>query len=282
MLSIEQRQSVEALIRDVGDSYIYSCYRNSKKSDVFYKTSKYDLVTSVDQKAEELLKTGLQELLPESLLLGEETYAQNPDVLDYLKQSAKPVWIIDPIDGTDNFIEKKQGFGIMICLFFDNSLVASWLYEITLKRLTSYYAPDEVYDNGINLEACKKPQAPYKGLIGKKLYRFSSVQGLNEEEHGIIIKPALEPSIIAYREVLLGNLDFLIFRVTYPWDHLPGIALLSTHNAEFRQWNGGKYQYTDVNEGLIVARNAEVMKDVLERVIKPLLGDKNIRQMKSF
>jgi fructose-1,6-bisphosphatase/inositol monophosphatase family enzyme len=54
--------------------------------------------TVADSSAEEALSERLRDLLPGSVVVGEEAVRANPDVLRLLK-SSEPVWIVDPIDG---------------------------------------------------------------------------------------------------------------------------------------------------------------------------------------
>lgn len=282
MHSKTERNKIEKLIKDVGDNCIFSYFQNLKNADVAFKESHNDPVTVADQKAEQLLKIGLLELLPNSLFVGEETYAENKNLLNFLRQSEKPVWIVDPIDGTDNFIAGRTGFGIMACLVERGKIVGSWLYEVTSKRMTAYYAPNEIWENGQTFKMKPSSGLPYKGLIGKKLHRFPEVQKLKEESADILIDPALEPSIVSYREMLLGKIDFLVFKVTYPWDHLPGIAFLQSCGAQVRRWNGEPFEFSDTHEGLIISRNEEIMNIVQDIVIKPLMRSDEILKMTSF
>ncbi|CAG8526446.1 4586_t:CDS:10 [Dentiscutata heterogama] len=62
-----------------------------------------DLVTEADIKVEELIKSKLKEKFPDHMFIGEETKAAG----DNYEFTNKPTWIIDPIDGTTNFV---QGF----------------------------------------------------------------------------------------------------------------------------------------------------------------------------
>jgi fructose-1,6-bisphosphatase/inositol monophosphatase family enzyme len=282
MLSNKQKDDIEELIRKVGDECILPHFRRISDDDVSYKDSNIDPVTAVDIEAEKLLKEGLLHILPGSLFVGEELYSTDKSIIQYLNDEDKPVWIVDPIDGTDNFIAGKLGFGIMACLVYKGEIVGSWLYEVSQQRMTLYYAPDFILENGKKLTSSYEPMKPFKGLIGKKLHRFPEVQNLKAECQEVILDSLQGPSIICYREMLLGHIDFLIFKVTYPWDHLPGIAFLKSQGAVISRWSGEDICLSDINEGLVVARNPEVMKVVLEKIVSILLESEEVAGMKSF
>lgn len=282
MLNQSQKNDVEELIRHVGDECIFNYFKRITDSDISYKESNMDPVTIADREAEKLLQEGLLKILPESLFIGEELYAIDQNIISFLDQGKKPVWVVDPIDGTDNFINGQSGFGVMVCLVFQGDIVASWLYEVTLKRMTSYYAPQSLYENGLEIIQKRDVNGPLRGLIGKKLHRFPVVQKLKEECREIILEPAQEPSLICYHQMLVGSIDFLVFKVTYPWDHLAGIALLKPSGAVTLRWSGEPFLISDIDKGLVVARNSDVMNLVLEKIAGPLLQSEDIAEMKSF
>uniref|UniRef100_A0A3Q2PZX8 Inositol-phosphate phosphatase n=1 Tax=Fundulus heteroclitus TaxID=8078 RepID=A0A3Q2PZX8_FUNHE len=67
---------------------------------VMTKSSAVDLVTQTDQKVEQLIIQSVKEKFPEHRFIGEESVAAGePCIL-----TDDPTWIIDPIDGTTNFV----------------------------------------------------------------------------------------------------------------------------------------------------------------------------------
>ena len=127
------------------------------------------------------------------------------------------------------------------------------------------------------LNVCKKP---YRGKIGRKLFRYPEVQNIKAASSEIEMDIAKQPSIITYHNILTGDLDFLVFKLSYPWDHLPGIALISSNGGLFNRWNGEPFKFTDLHEGLVVARNRDIMELVLEQVSKPLSRSPEILKLK--
>src|SRR5215510_14454156 len=118
---------VSRLIADVAAAEIMPRFRKLESHHVIEKAAG-DLVTIADRAAEERLTAALVGLLPGSTVVGEEAVAANGALLDRLNGD-RPVWIIDPIDGTTNFIEGRTEFGVMVCLAQRGELVASWIHR---------------------------------------------------------------------------------------------------------------------------------------------------------
>src|SRR5271168_2971050 len=94
--------AVTAIIREVAEEHILPRFRNLKSADIAFKIGD-DPVTIADKEAESALSARLSSLLKGSKVVGEEAFAANPRVLESFSGES-PVWIIDPIDGTRNFV----------------------------------------------------------------------------------------------------------------------------------------------------------------------------------
>ena len=81
-----------------------------------------DLVTEVDQEVEEILRTKLLEAYPKHAFFGEESGFSGPE-----KASAR--WIVDPIDGTSNFIHGLPHYGICLALEQEGKLEHAVIYN---------------------------------------------------------------------------------------------------------------------------------------------------------
>ena len=89
-----------------------------------------NFVTEVDLKAEQILVSGLSELLPESGFIAEEGTST--------RRGEKYNWVIDPIDGTTNFIHGVFPFAISVGLSRQDEVVVGIVYEFGLDEF--FYA----------------------------------------------------------------------------------------------------------------------------------------------
>ena len=117
---LELFKQAKEIIREVGN-FIKS--EHVKASDVEEK-SKNSLVTYVDKTAEKMLVTKLGELLPESGFIAEEGTSD--------KKGNVYNWIIDPLDGTTNFIHQLPCFSVSVALQENNQTIFGVVYELNL------------------------------------------------------------------------------------------------------------------------------------------------------
>lgn len=96
----ELRDFAVNLARDAGK--MITGARTDQKSSAAEKKNSVDLVTEVDQAVEAFIIKQIKSQYPEHKFIGEETYSASGQTASILDDS--PTWIVDPIDGTTNFI----------------------------------------------------------------------------------------------------------------------------------------------------------------------------------
>ena len=101
------------LIKETAEEVINPRFRALERADVEAKTSPDDLVTIADREAENLLSFALRRIHPDALVIGEEAVFANPELRRKLP-GAEHAFVIDPIDGTRNFVEGRQEHGVML------------------------------------------------------------------------------------------------------------------------------------------------------------------------
>ena len=116
-------------MRDVAADIILPRYRTLLDGDITEKGPD-DLVTIADTEAEQTLAPILTSLLPGSLVVGEEAVSADPDVLRAGAASAC-TWVIDPIDGTRQFVAGTEHFTVMVGLIEQGLTTASWILQPT-------------------------------------------------------------------------------------------------------------------------------------------------------
>jgi myo-inositol-1(or 4)-monophosphatase len=98
------------------------------------KESSFDLVTDVDQEAENMIKRQILKYFPKHKFLGEETAfcSKNINTCQSLllkELSDEFVWVVDPIDGTTNFVHRLPGFTISIALIYRGDVYIGVIYD---------------------------------------------------------------------------------------------------------------------------------------------------------
>jgi len=111
-------------------------------SSVEYKGPN-DLVTYIDKKTEEQLVADLSKLLPAAGFITEEDSSRT--------KAAEYNWIIDPIDGTTNFVHGVPCYCISIALMQNEKIVLGVVYEINLDECFYAYKGGGAYLNGTRI-----------------------------------------------------------------------------------------------------------------------------------
>lgn len=114
-------QQVQDLIWDVQKRTIK---RMQHSYEVDLKTSFKDLVTTVDKENEQYLNEHLRQIDPSAQIISEEGYG------DHVKTMAGHVFIVDPIDGTMNFVMQHRNFAIMIALYVDGKPTYGYIMDV--------------------------------------------------------------------------------------------------------------------------------------------------------
>ena len=103
--------AVEAIMRDAATRAILPRFQHLAASEIFEKAAD-DLVTVADKESEAILAEGLARLMPDAAIVGEEAVAGDPALMRLLGE--KLCWIIDPLDGTTNFLRGIPHFAVSI------------------------------------------------------------------------------------------------------------------------------------------------------------------------
>src|SRR5699024_6021018 len=90
-----------------------------------------DLVTQMDREVEIFFATKIKQFYPEHAMLGEDGYS------DYLTETRGTIWIIDPIDGTMNFVNQKKHFAIAVGMYYNRSDEIGMVYDVMNNQLYS-------------------------------------------------------------------------------------------------------------------------------------------------
>ena len=145
---------VDRIIRAVAEREILPRFGRLTGADISEKAPG-DLVTVADRAAEEALTAALEAAVPGSVAVGEEAVAGDRGLLAEIA-GERPVWIIDPIDGTHNFAAENPRFTTLVALAHRGRLVASWTYAPVLD-LMAPEPPDDIEPIG--------PGHPLAGLV---------------------------------------------------------------------------------------------------------------------
>lgn len=245
---------MNALLREVAEAAVLPRHRRLVEGQVEEK-SPGELVTVADREAEVLLSAGLFRMLPGVPVLGEEAASADPALLRLLTTNTR-CWLIDPIDGTADFVAGSDELAMMIALVEGGETVAAWIHHpvagttYIAERGAGTYLDDERL---VVTDAAK----PLSQLSGIALTRFLSPPRKAAVERGSarMTDVAHGPAAagFAYPRITTGSLDFALFWRTLPWDHAPGALLVTEAGGVAAHLDGQSYRPGRSQEGLLVA-----------------------------
>lgn len=219
------------------------------------------LVSYVDKKAEEKLVKGLSALLPNCGFITEE---DTPD--DNSKES---IWIIDPLDGTTNFLRQIPHFSISVALEVKGVVELGFVYNVMLEELFSAGRGYGAFLNGKRIMVSSTDQFresiiatgfPYDErdtLPFVEVLKQVMIEGRGIRRFG---SAALD---LAYTAV--GRLDAYYECCLNRWDVAAGILLVQEAGGVVSDFVGG----TNFEDGKrIVASNPSIHPRLLEILIQ--------------
>lgn len=258
------KEPVADLIRTVAAEVILPRFQNLAAHEVIEKAAN-DLVTIADRESEARLTEGLERLLPEASIVGEEASAADPSLLAALSNDL--CWIIDPIDGTGNFAAGRAPFGVMVALTKRGETIAGWIYDPLTGRLCHAERGKGATINGERIEARTSGAAvPVAGISTL----FLDAQERAEMEARATGKLDLVgiPRCAAeqYPRIVLGQNDLALFKRTLAWDHAAGVLFLNEAGGVACRYDGSPYLASSDEEGMLAAASP-AMWDKAARIL---------------
>lgn len=127
----------QKLIREAGKTI-----DRGAKLEVDTKLNRKDLVTNMDKEIQNLVIQRIIEKYHDHKILGEEEQE------DKARDMNGYVWILDPIDGTQNFIFYQRDYAVSLALFIDNVGVLGYVYDVVRDELYSAVNGEGAFVNG--------------------------------------------------------------------------------------------------------------------------------------
>uniref|UniRef100_A0A336MXY0 Inositol-1-monophosphatase n=1 Tax=Culicoides sonorensis TaxID=179676 RepID=A0A336MXY0_CULSO len=233
----------------------------SKTKVIETKEHKHDVVTEYDKKVEEILMNGIKKKFPDHKFIAEESSYGN--VLPELTDS--PTWIIDPIDGTQNFTRNIRLVCISIGLVVNKQIVLSILYNPCMDEMYTAKKGQGAFLNNerIHVSSCKTfsdalfcftliPRRGQGNLFKARILEFMK----RSNGFRIFGSVALTLCFIAS-----GLMDAYSFENVMPWDVAGGILLIEEAGGFVKHKTGKSYDLMEPN--LVVAATEELCDEMI-------------------
>jgi fructose-1,6-bisphosphatase/inositol monophosphatase family enzyme len=248
---------VEDLLREVSAEIIEPRFAALQDGDVWMK-SPGEVVTIADEEAERLLVRRLVDLLPGTPVVGEEGSSRDSQLLSCLSEDK--AWLVDPLDGTANFVAGGTDWAVMVALVERGTTLASWIWRPAGRVMYIAELGQGATRNGVPMRTTQ-PTPPITEMRGAVLTRFldpatSNLVAANRSRFGSVGNGRLCAGV-DYPALIEGDQDFVLFWRTLPWDHAPGALLLGECGGVACRLDGTPYSPTQRRNGLLAAATQE-------------------------
>jgi myo-inositol-1(or 4)-monophosphatase len=227
--------------------------------DIIIK-SENSLVSYVDKKAEEILVKGLRDLLPDSGFITEEDTVA--------RQASAYTWIIDPLDGTTNFLHNLPMYSVSVGLEHRGEIVLGIIINVALGETFYATAGGGAWCNGERIQVSRTTAVgealvatgfPYEtrdmlpGLTSALQYFLQYARGVRR----------LGSAAIDLAYVACGRFDLYYETTLNPWDIAAGIILVREAGGVVTDFSGGSAMLAN---GQILAGAPEIHKAVAGQI----------------
>ena len=210
----------KALIKEAGRRIRYSF---SSELSIDSKADANDLVTNIDKEIEQFFIQEIRKEYSGHSILGEEGFG------DKLENLNGFVWILDPIDGTMNFIHQKRNFAISLGIFHDGIGVFGYIYDVIHDELYSAQKGHGAYLNDEEIPVLEPTTIP-EAIIGMNASWV--VPNRHIEHEGLIALVRDVRGIRSYGSAALelayvatGRIDAYMSMRLSPWDIAGGTVI---------------------------------------------------------
>lgn len=224
-----------------------------------------DMVSYVDKTAEQKLVQNLEKLIPDAGFITEEkTISREGKIYK---------WIIDPLDGTTNFIHGIPAYGISVALYEDALPVLGVVYELNRGEMFYSYKGGMAFLNKKEIQVSVNPDLKSSLLAtGFPYYQFDKqpqylklLEEMMQKSHGV---RRIGAAAIDLVYTACGRFDAFFEFNLQQWDFAAGCFIVQQAGGEVFDFSGGNEYFTKRE---ILATNGKLTTEMLEAIKRHFL-----------
>ncbi|KAB8138613.1 inositol monophosphatase family protein [Gracilibacillus oryzae] len=236
-----------------------------KQFQIDTKSNPNDLVTEVDKATEQFFVEKIKTTYPDHKLIGEEGYGDTVDKLD------GTIWIIDPIDGTMNFVHQKRNFAISIGIYHEGVGEIGLIYNVMEDVLYTGLKGEGAFRNQVKLPMLREKIQIETSIIGMNSILACENRRINEKKIQQLIKDSrgtrsYGSAALEFAFVAEGVLDCYITMKLAPWDFAAGSILIEEVGGMTVQATGEPVNI--LTDNTIITCNKLIYKDLMTKYVE--------------
>ncbi|MFB4167637.1 inositol monophosphatase family protein [Virgibacillus sp. JSM 102003] len=196
------------------------------KLEINTKSNPNDLVTTMDQNTENFFVTNIKKTYPDHFIISEEGYG------DQLKTLDGTVWIIDPIDGTMNFVHQKRNFAISVGVYHNGVGEIGLIYDVMADVLYSAKHNDGAFKNDEALPKLANKKSILESIVGLNHFWLCENRLVDEQVMQNFVRTirgtrTYGSAALEFAYVAEGIMDGYLTMSLSPWDIAAGLVIVN-------------------------------------------------------
>lgn len=250
---------INDIVIECAETIVLPRWRNLAEHEVESKTGPQDLVTIADIEAEYFLQDQIVKLFPDALVAGEESISRGEyKISDLDAHRDRPVFIVDPIDGTNNFVKGSPVFAIMVAMLVNEECQAAWIYDPVAEAMTEARKGEGAFTNGQSISvSTAKPDDQLSGYTSLRYMKRDMQKHFLAHSQDLNMRDSISCAAHMYLDVAHGREDFTLFTRLKPWDHLPGVLICQEAGAYAAKWDKAPYTIMNAKGAGVLTANSE-------------------------
>jgi len=228
------------------------------------KSSPNDLVTTVDKNTEQYFADNIKKTYPDHFILSEEGFGDELSSLD------GTVWIIDPIDGTMNFVHQKRNFAISIGIYQDGVGEIGFIYDVMSDVLYSAKKGEGAYRDDVKLPLLKDVKLE-ESMLGLNHFWLCENRLVDEQVMQKLVKQVrgtrtYGSAALEFAYVAEGIMDGYLTMGLAPWDVAAGIVIVNEVGGLTTNMIGDQVNMLEKNS--VITCNPSVQDSIINDFLK--------------
>jgi len=217
-------------------------------------------VSNVDLESEKLIISLIKKKYPEHNIIAEESGIKSKKS-DY-------TWYIDPLDGTNNYIQGFPFFGVSIGVAYKGEMKFA---AINLPYFNETYFAEKnkgAYLNGKRIKVSNKKDIKKSFVLTDAILKYGSnekIRLFNKLKNKIYDLRALGSAVIGYTMVAKGCADAYYTTKTFPWDVAAGALIVEEARGKVTDFKGNKWS---VKKQKFISSNKKIHNRLLNILTK--------------
>ncbi|MBM7540445.1 inositol monophosphatase family protein [Amphibacillus cookii] len=229
------------------------------------KADANDLVTEMDKKIEQFFAEHIRHTYPTDRILSEEGFG------DEVNDLTGTVWIIDPIDGTMNFVHQKRTFSISLAVYHNGIGEIGFVYDVMADILYHAKKGAGAYKNEKKLSPIADHKNLSESILMLNTFWCTSNNKVNDKKIRKLVQTVrgtrtYGSAALEFAYLAEGIVDSYISFKLHPWDLAAGVILFNEVGGKTVQANGKPLTF--LNQDPMVSAHPDIIDEIINDYIE--------------